>query len=67
MFMCRYCSDEKCACDCAFPERIRKELRNAYSQNQIDIDKCQITCIKCRHGIVYTVTSMHQQSAAAPL
>ena len=47
-------------------ERIRKELRNAYSQNQIDIDKCQITCIKCRHSLVYTVTSMHQQSAATP-
>ncbi len=64
--MCRYCSDDKCSCDCAYPEKVRKELRNAYSQNQIDIDTCQITCIKCRHAIVYTATSMHQQSAAQP-
>ncbi len=64
--MCKYCSDDKCSCDCAFPERVRKELRNAYSQNQIDIDRCQITCIKCRHPIVYTTASMHQQSASPP-
>lgn len=62
--MCRYCSDENCTCDCAFAERVRKELRNAYSQNQIDIESCQITCIKCRHQIVYTPSSMHKQSAA---
>jgi len=61
--MCKFCSDDKCTCDCAFPERIRKELRNAYSLNQIDIEKCVITCIKCRHEIVYTATSMHQHSA----
>ncbi len=63
--MCKFCSDEKCSCDCVYPERVRKELRNLYSQNLIDIDKCIITCIKCRHQLVYTVPSMHQHSATA--
>lgn len=63
--MCKFCSDEKCTCECIFPERVRKELRNAYSLNQIDIDRCQITCIKCRHVIVYTATAMHQSSPYA--